>query len=130
MNRALIIPNWPKWQSLNPCNFTKMITGKIIFSNLGSGQQYLSNDIKKFHQNGQLKSQNLSEEKKPTPSTNIPLLSYRKLKQQDTKHYFNAYSVSTETKFWIYTTNAETYENIQKYICLFHFRLYPKIHML
>ena len=40
-----------------------MITGGIFFSNLSSGQQYL---LKK---------------KKPTPSTNIPLLSYRKSEQ-------------------------------------------------
>ena len=32
--------------------------------------------------NGLLKSRNLCKEKKPTPSTNIPLLSYRKSEQK------------------------------------------------
>ena len=32
--------------------------------------------------NGWIKSRNLSEEKKPTPSTKIPLLSYRKSEQK------------------------------------------------
>ena len=36
---------------------------------------------KKFQKNGYIKSRNLSEEKKPTPSTNIPLLSYLKSEQ-------------------------------------------------
>ena len=38
----------------------------MIFSNLSSRQQYLLNVIKKFRQNGQLKSRNLSEEKNPS----------------------------------------------------------------
>ena len=41
-------------------------------------QRLLKNSVK----NGFVKSRNLSEEKKPTPSTNIPLLSLRKLEQQ------------------------------------------------
>ena len=31
--RALIVPNWPKWQSLNPHNFTKNDHRWNIFSN-------------------------------------------------------------------------------------------------
>ena len=45
---------------------------------------------KTFVKNGQLKSRNLSEEKKTTPSINIPLLSYRKSEQ------FNAADNFTE----------------------------------
>ena len=29
--RALTVPNWPKWQPLNPHNFPKMITAEIFF---------------------------------------------------------------------------------------------------
>ena len=46
--RALILPNWPKWQSLNPLNFTKNDHRLIIFSNLSSGQQYFLNGTKKY----------------------------------------------------------------------------------
>ena len=28
---ALIVPNWPKWQSLNPVTLQKLITGEIFF---------------------------------------------------------------------------------------------------
>ena len=38
--------------------------------------------LKKSVKNGYLKSRNLSEEKKTHPSTNIPLLSYRKSEQK------------------------------------------------
>ena len=31
--RALIVPNWPKWQSLNSHNFTKNDHRGLIFSN-------------------------------------------------------------------------------------------------
>ena len=37
--------------------------------------------LKKFRQNGKLKRRTLSEENKPTPSTNISLLSLRKSEQ-------------------------------------------------
>ena len=38
--RALNVPNWPKWLFLNAWLNEK----RNIFSNLSSGQQYLSND--------------------------------------------------------------------------------------
>ena len=42
--------------------------------------------FKKSVKNGYFKSRNLSEKKHPTPSTNIPLLSYRNSEQlEDTK---------------------------------------------
>ena len=72
-----------------------MITGEIS-SNLSSGQQCFLNDIKNFVKNGYLKSRNLSEEKKTTPITNIPLLSYRKSEQKQkeifSRQYFTAIS--------------------------------------
>ena len=43
---ALIVPNWPKWQSLNPYNFTKKSQIHIV-SNLSPGQQNLLNDAEK-----------------------------------------------------------------------------------
>ena len=49
---------------------------------LSSRQKYLLNEnLKKSVKNGYLKSRNLSEGKKPNPSTNIPLLSLRKPEQ-------------------------------------------------
>ena len=54
-----------------------------IFSNLSSGQQYLLNDIKNFRQKWLVKkSKFVWRKKKPTPSTNISLLSYRKSEQK------------------------------------------------
>ena len=50
-----------------------------------SGQQYLLNDTKKFRQKW---SKFVWRKKKPTPSTNIPLLSYRKSEQKVTKFTF------------------------------------------
>ena len=46
----VIVPNWPKWQSLKPQNFRKNDHRYNIFSNLSSKQQNLSNDIKNFRQ--------------------------------------------------------------------------------
>ena len=43
---ALIVPNWSKWQYLNPHNLTKNDHGQNISSNLSSGQQKFLNDIK------------------------------------------------------------------------------------
>ena len=43
---------------------------------------------KNFVKNCLLKSQILSEEKKPTPSSNVSLLSYQKSEQQEDSGYF------------------------------------------
>ena len=87
INMTLTVPNWskwPKWQSLNPHNFTKNDHRWNIFSNLSSGQQYFLNDIKRFRQKWLVKkSKFVWRKKKPTPSTNIPLLSYRKSEQKN-----------------------------------------------
>ena len=48
--RALVVTNWPKWSPLSPNNFSKNHRWNI-FSNISSGQQYLSSDIKKSCQN-------------------------------------------------------------------------------
>ena len=52
-----------------------------MFSNLSSSHQYLLNDIKNFVKNDSLKSRNFPGEKKPTPSTNMPLFSLGKSEQ-------------------------------------------------
>ena len=44
-----------------------MITGEIFFQILSSEQQYFSNAGRKFRQKDQLKSRNLSEQKKTHP---------------------------------------------------------------
>ena len=54
-----------------------MITGGKLFSNLSSGQQYLLIAKKKFCQKWLVKKSKFFWRKKPTPSTNIPLISYR-----------------------------------------------------
>ena len=69
--RALIVPNWPKWQSLNPHNFTKNDHGWNIFSNLSSGQQYLLNDKKRFRQKWLVKKSKLVWRKRNPPRAQI-----------------------------------------------------------
>ena len=103
MYRALIVPNWPKWQSLYHHYFTKNDHKWNIFSNVSSGQQYFSKDIKKFRQKWLIKKSKFVWRKKPTLSTNIPLLSYRKSEQLQS--YFIAslfflYLVAKDQTIW------------------------------
>ena len=58
-----------------------MITGKISFQIQAEDHNSFRMIQKNSVKNGLLKRRNLSEEKKPTPSTNMPLLSYRKSEQ-------------------------------------------------
>ena len=62
-----MVPNWPKWQSLNPRNFTKNDHRWNIFSNLSSGQQWLLNDLKKFRQKWLVKKSKFVWRKKTHP---------------------------------------------------------------
>ena len=69
--KLLIVPNWPKWQSLNPHNFTKIDHRWFIFSNLSSGRQYFSNDVKKFRQKWLVKKSKFVWRKKNPPRAQI-----------------------------------------------------------
>ena len=79
--------NCPKLAEMaifKPPNFTKNDHTWNIFSKLSSGQQYFSNDKIKFRQKWLVKkSKFVWRKKKPTPSTNIPLLSYQKSEQKE-----------------------------------------------
>ena len=60
-----------------------MITGKISFPIRAQGvNPFLNIYIEKIRQKSQLKSRNLSEEKKTTPITNIWLLLLQKSEQK------------------------------------------------
>ena len=62
-----LVMSWPKWQSLNPHNFTKNDHRWNIFSNLSSGQQSLL----KFRQKWLVNKSKFGWRKKPNPNTNF-----------------------------------------------------------
>ena len=83
--RALIVVKWPKWQPLQPKNLQKINKGDFFFKFKHKTILHL-NDIKNFYQKIAISKVETCLKKKPTPSTNIPILSYRKSEQLgDTK---------------------------------------------
>ena len=65
INSPFTRPKLPKMAIFKPPNFTKNDHSWNIFSNSSSGQQYFSNDIKKFRQNWLVKKSKVVWRKNP-----------------------------------------------------------------
>ena len=105
-------PKLVKMAIFKPHNSTKNNHRWNISSTLSPGQQYFLNDKKNSVKNGLLKSRILSEEKKPSPSTNIPFFFVSKV---GTKSFFEVVSASrsqkTNSKFQVLVRHTKVVNN-------------------